>query len=146
MSPSPEHESLSRMFHTLLTGYAEERGLDLRAFGAWTVKGLDRGAEADESYVLGERTRAVPDLVVEIVWTSELGAKLEVWRGLGVGEAWVWEAGRVTVHVLRGDHYETSTRSALLPDLDLDLVARLVPRKDQIAALKELRAALREPR
>lgn len=145
MSPSPEHESMSRMFDKLLTAYAEELGIDLRAFGSWTVKGIDRGAEADESYVVGDRPRAVPDLVIEVVWTSKLEDKLEVWRGLAVPEAWVWQDGRIAVHVLRGQSYELSERSELLPGLDLALLARLVPRRDQIAAVRELRATLRAP-
>ncbi|MDQ3038003.1 MAG: Uma2 family endonuclease [Myxococcota bacterium] len=143
MSPSPEHESMSRMIDKLLTAYAEERGLDLRAYGSWTVRGADRGAEADECYTLGESARSVPDLAIEVVWTSDVGAKLEVWRGLGVPEVWIWKDGRIAVHVLRDDRYEQHEQSALLADLDLALVARLVPRPDQIAAVRELRAALR---
>lgn len=144
MSPSKEHDSTSRMFDKLLTAYAEEVGLDLRAFGAWTLKGApERGAEADESYVLGEQPREVPQLVVEVVWGSELGGKLDVYRGLGVPEVWVWQRGQIEVHVLRRGRYELVTQSVLLPGLDLALVARLVTRADQIAAIRELRASLR---
>lgn len=142
MAPSLEHESMSRMFDKLLTAYAEARGIDLRAHGSWTVKGVDRGAEADECYVVGARPASRPDLAIEVVWTSEVGAKLEVWRGLGVPEVWVWRQGRITVHLLRDAAYVESDRSAAFPDLDLVLIARLVPRPDQIAALRELRDAL----
>lgn len=144
MSPSKEHDATSRMFHNLLTAYAEEVGIDLRAFGAWTLKRApERGAEADESYVVGPEARAIPHLVIEVVWGSELGGKLEVYRALGVPEVWVWQRGRIEVNVLRDTDYVIAAQSQLFPSLDLDLVARLVTRADQIAAIRELRAAVR---
>ncbi len=41
-------------------------------FGSWTLKdaSLRRGAEPDECYVLGGTSKGVPDLVLEVVWTS----------------------------------------------------------------------------
>ena len=127
MSPSKEHESISRMFHNLLTAYAEERTVDLRAFGAWTLKRApDRGAEADESYVIGAERRDVPHLVVEVVWGSDLGEKLEVYSGLGVPEVWVWQRGSVEVHVF-GLEVE-------LAGLDLGQIQDLVDELQQKAA------------
>lgn len=144
MSPSKEHETTSRMFTLLLGAYAEERGVDLRAAGSWTLKNApERGAEADESFVIGAEARDIPHLVIEIVWGAELGDKLEVYRGLGVPEVWIWRRDRILVHVLRGAEYESSDHSVLMPDLDLTLLARLVTRRDQIVAIRELRTALR---
>ncbi len=144
MSPSPEHDAISRMFDRLLTAFAEETGVELNAFGSWTLKREpERGVEADESYVVGPRTRDVPDLVIEVVWTVEIADKLDVYCALGVPEAWVWKGGGIEVHVLGERGYERAARSVLLPALDLDLAARLVTRTDQISAVREWRAAVR---
>jgi Uma2 family endonuclease len=145
MSPSAEHESVSRMFDRLLCAFAEELGIELNAFGSWTQKHPpDRGLEPDECFVVGARTRSVPDLAVEVVWTAGLGSKLDVYRGLGVPEVWVWDSGVIVVRVLRAGGYSEEPRSELLPALDLELLASFVTRTDQIAAIREFRAALRQ--
>jgi len=144
MSPSAEHEAVSRSFSRLLGAFAEERGIELNAYGAWTQKrGPERGLEPDECFVIGERTRAVPDLAIEVVWTAGIGSKLDVYRGLGLPEVWVWKAGQITVHVLEDGAYALRERSALLPGLDLELLARFVTRTDQISAIREYRATVR---
>ena len=144
MSPSAAHDSISRMFVRVLGVVAEEMGIDLNAFGSWTLKAEpERGLEPDESFVLGERSKPVPDLAIEVLWTSKIADKLEVYRGLRVPEVWCWEAGAIAVFVLRDDRYERVLRSALLPALDLELVARIVVRKDQRKAIQELRESLR---
>jgi hypothetical protein len=80
------------------------------------------------------------------VWTSGGLEKLDVYRGLGVREVWVWEEGKLAAHVLRGDRYVRAARSRLLPGIDLALLARLAARPDQPVAVRELRAALRKGR
>jgi Uma2 family endonuclease len=143
MSPSRQHEAISRMHSLLLAVYAEEKGIDLRAFGNWTLKlPEERGCEPDECFVMGGPESDVPDLAIEVVWTADLGNKLAVYAGLGVAEVWVWRKGRIEVLVLAASGYEPAPRSRLLPDLDLMLFARFVTRPDQIQAMKEYRAAL----
>jgi len=44
---------------------------------------------------------------------------LEVYRGLGVREVWVWKKGRLGAYLLRGERYVRAARSRLLPGLDL---------------------------
>ena len=94
MSPSINHELLKKTLARLLETYAEERGIELNGYGSWTVKsaGTKRGVEADECYVVGLRDAPpeIPDIAIEVVWTSGGIDKLEVYRGLGVPEVWFW--------------------------------------------------------
>jgi hypothetical protein len=61
-----------------------------------------------------------------------------------VPEVWRWRQGHIEVYALvEGARYEVRERSALLPDLDLDLVARFAVRTDQVRAVKEFRALVR---
>ena len=145
MSPSRGHEGIKSLLGRLVEAYAEERGLSLNAYGSWTIKERreERGAEPDECYVLGAEDALRPDLAIEVVWTSGGLDKLEIYRGLGVREVWFWHDGRIAVHALEGERYSTRARSALFPDLDLDLVAELAGRADQTQAVRALRARLR---
>ena len=90
-----------------MEAYADELGLDLEGIGSWTLKRkeLERGAEPDECYSLGP-VREVPDLVIEVIWTSGGLDTLEIYRQLGVREIWIWRKGEIEVHVLHGDRCE----------------------------------------
>jgi Uma2 family endonuclease len=147
MSPSINHEVVKKTIARLIEAYADERAIDLTGCGSWTVKNAfkERGLEPDECYVLGAANKEVPDLAIEVVWTSGGLNKLEIYRGLGVGEVWIWKRNAgITVYLLRGDHDEEASRSALLPELDLKLIDHLATSPNQSQAVRDLRKALRE--
>ena len=77
-----------------------------------------------------------------MILTDPILDKLDVYRGFGVREVWLFREGELAVYRLTGDDYERVERSALLPELDLAWVARLAIRLDQDEALRELRGAL----
>lgn len=151
MTPSIHHETLKTRLARLLEAWAEEAGIELVGLGSWTVKdeARERGAEADECYVLGtfgtEEEPDRPDLAIEVVWTSGGLDKLELWRELGVPEVWIWRHAALSLHALRGDRYEVIEASELLPGLDLELLMRFLEEPaGQTAAVRVYRAALRE--
>jgi Uma2 family endonuclease len=148
MSPSADHEGMKTTVARLLEAYAEEAGVSLNGYGSWTVRSAPRarGVEPDECYVVGTHRPAAPDLAIEVIWTSGGIEKLEVYRGLGVREVWLWREGKIAVHVLRGERYEPVSRSELFPVLDLRELAELAAGTDQTAAVRELRSRLRARR
>lgn len=148
MAPSRYHELDKKRLARLIETWADERGVILEGYGSWTVKRRDeeRGAEADESYVVGAHDRdaiEAPHIAVEVVWTSGGIDKLEVWRKLGVREVWIWQDGALSFHVLRGDRYEKNARSELLPELDPSLLVEPMSAPSQHEAVARLRDALR---
>jgi Uma2 family endonuclease len=147
MTPSKDHGRTKSFLGCLLEAYALERGVDLSPYGSWTVKSAPRqsGAEPDECYIVGaDQSRDRPDLAIEVVWTSGGIDKLEVYARLGVGEVWLLKAGRISVHVLRDGRYEFAARSALFPDLDLDLLCSFLDRPTALQAVRAFREALRK--
>jgi Uma2 family endonuclease len=148
MSTTREHERLKSAIGRLVEAYCLERDVDFSAYGSWTLKRqLKRaGAEADECYIFARHpeNQALPDLAIEVVWTSGGLDKLEIYRRLQVGEVWFWKQGSLQVHVL-GPHprgYVPRDRSVCLPDLDLALLCRLAQVEPMSDAIKQLRAAL----
>jgi Uma2 family endonuclease len=144
MSPSRDHEAIKKLLARLLEAYAEERDLELEGYGSMTMRSAPRGrgVEPDECYALGG-PKDHPDIAIEVIWTSGGLDKLEVYRGLGVREVWLWKDGRLSVHALRGDRYEGIARSELIPDLDLELLESFVGEQSQTRAVKSFRAILR---
>jgi Uma2 family endonuclease len=145
MSPSKDHERIKSYIGCLIEAYALARGIDLSPYGAWTLKSAPKesGAEPDECYIVGaDQEKEVPDLVIEVVWTAGGIDKLEIYRRLGVGEVWIWKEDRVEIHVRRGDRYERASRSRVLADLDLELLASFLDRPTALQAVRGFREAL----
>jgi len=149
MSPSTSHEDAKTISGRLLEVWAMERDLDLRGFGGATFRSeaMERGLEPDECYKLGKlEDDDVPDVAIEVIVSSGLVDKMAVYAGLGVAEVWEWRPGprAITVHRLVGGAYERGDRSALLPELDLALLASfVVPGENRTRLAKAYQAALR---
>lgn len=149
LSPASGNQRVKAVLARLVEAYAEERDLVLNGYGNATFKDRERrrGLEPDECYVLsadddGDPKR--PDLAIEVQHTAWKTDRMSVYAGLGVREVWRWRKGSIEVLAL-GDEgeYAARDRSALLPDLDLALVARFAERTDQVRAVKEFRALVR---
>jgi Uma2 family endonuclease len=106
-----------------------------------------RGLEPDQCFAIGDAVRpTVPDLAIEVIWTSGGIDKLEVYRKLGVREVWFWKAHRLEVYVLKGEQYRRARKSRLVPEVDLDLLVSFVDEPVMSRAKRGLRAAIRKRR
>jgi Uma2 family endonuclease len=146
MGPSFGHERSKKLISRLIDAYADALGIHLNGYGSWTLTGAPEGvgAESDECYVRGRVPNPpVPDLAIEVIWTSGGIDKLEIYAPLGVREVWFWEAGAFRLFELRGKAYTEVKKSRVLPELDLALVARVLgEHTDQLDAVRALRKAL----
>jgi Uma2 family endonuclease len=88
-----------------------------------------------------------PDIVLEVIHTNPILDKLEVYKGFGIPEVWLFKEGTFELYGLSGAGgeagYQRVDRSAFLPDLDFALLASYATREDQHVALRELRDTLR---
>jgi Uma2 family endonuclease len=147
MSPSKDHERIKGYLGRLIEAYALARDVRLSPYGSWTLKNAPGqvGLEPDECYIVGaDQGKAAPDLAVEVILTSGGLDKLEIYRRLGIREVWLWQVGRLEVHVLEDGRYGRVERSAIFPGLDLDLVAALLDQPTALDAVLALQARLRE--
>jgi Uma2 family endonuclease len=123
-----------------------DRGIEFIAVGSWTLKQEEKrsGAEPDECYILGDETRDVPNLAIEVEWTRQGIDKLEIYKNLGVEEVWFWRKGVIEVYVLTKGKFARTQRSRHLPDLDLELLASMLDREKTSQAVRDFRKALAE--
>jgi Uma2 family endonuclease len=146
MSPSIVHELHKKTIARLIELYAFLRDLPLIGYGSATFRreAKQRGAEPDECYCVGRQIAEgqFPDIVLEVIHTSPLLDKLDVYRGLAIAEVWLFQEDAFALHRLVGESYERIERSGFLPELDFTLLARLAVRPDQDEALRELRRLL----
>lgn len=145
MTNSRDHEALKTLLARLLEAWADENEIALEGYGStmFRKEARERGLEPDECYCVGVMGD-VPDIAIEVVVSSGLLDKLEVYRGLGVPEVWVFEGRSLTVHRLDDDTYRAESASRVLPGLDLARLASFV-RVDvsQSAAVRAYRSELR---
>jgi Uma2 family endonuclease len=146
MTISPEHEMIKKMIARLLEVYALEADVPLYSYGSATFRrrASAKGLEADESYCLDTR-KDIPDFAIEVVITSGTIDKMEIYQGLGVSEVWVWQSGIIVVQRLRADGsgYDEFPSSALLPNLDFQILASYVTPEDEPQALRSFRNIIR---
>jgi Uma2 family endonuclease len=144
MTVSSEHEDTKSTISILLEAYLREKGIRFYVRGGPTLgsEKLKAKKEPDDSYNL-QMKKAIPDLAIEVVFTSGGINKLEIYQRVGVPEVWFWEDGVLSIYYLR-EKYERVQRSVLLPELDIALLVKYVSYFDQYDAVTEFIKTLRE--
>ncbi len=144
MTTSPLHEELKSTIRMLLEAFFQTSRIRYHCIGSATFRKMSkqRGLEPDECYCLGQK-KEFPDLAIEVVLTSGLVDKLDIYRGLGVAEVWVWEAEQFRIYQLCESGYELRTASELLPSCDVQMLASYVKPEEQFDAVMAFREQLR---
>ena len=146
LMPGREHEVFKAIIAILLIIYFEENGIEFEPTGSMTQEheGV-ASAEADESYCIGV-SKPVPDLAIEVIFTSGGPSKLQRYQALGVPEVWFWEDGVFTLYCLSGNGYERRDRSQIpeLAKLDVELLTRcvLMGETSRLEAMREFRKGI----
>lgn len=145
MSTSPAHEKIKKTIAMLMEAYFQETRTRFVSIGSATFRkeAKQRGLEPDECYCIGEE-KEFPDIAIEVVLTSGNVDKLEIYKGLGVQEVWFWKNNQFSIYALREREYENVTRSELIPNLDLSLLAGYVKPNEQYDAVMEYRQVIRQ--
>jgi len=145
--PGFQHENFSEIIGYLVTTFLLSQGIAFVPSGSVTQEREGKAsAQADKSYCLGG-AKPIPDLSIEVIFTSGNANKLTRYQALGVSEVWFWQDGVLTLHHLRTNRYERIERSELpgLQQLDVDLLQRciLMAETDFSLAVQTFQAALR---
>lgn len=128
LMPGREHELFASIIGYLVTTFLTEKGIFFQPTRSMTQeKEGVVSAQADESYCI-ESVKTIPDLAIEVVFTSGGINKLERYKALGVLEVWFGEDGVLKLYHLQNGIYERIDRSQLpgLNDLDLVLLQRCI--------------------
>lgn len=128
LMPGEDHATFSHVIGYLISTFLIDRGIPFKPTGDKTQeKEGEASTQADQSYWIGS-PKPIPDLAIEVVFTSGNVSKLAKYKALGVTEVWFWEDGTLALYHLRENEYERIERSELpeLENLDLDLLKRCI--------------------
>ncbi|MEG4489106.1 Uma2 family endonuclease [Microcoleus sp. D2_18a_B4] len=149
LMPGEPHETIKKRIAGLLELYLLMAGFDFTPTGSMTLESETGKVkrEADESYKLAPGRR-LPDLAIEIVFSSGGIDKLEAYKRLKIPEVWFWEDGLLEVYHLRGEgdalHYEKVSSSEEVKGIDLDLLLRCINMVNHVDAVKTFQQALQK--
>jgi Uma2 family endonuclease len=131
MVTSSRHELVKTILARMVEVFSEEADVALIGLGntTWRNKVKRVGLEPDECYAVG-KIRKVPDLAIEVVYTSGGVTKLERYRRLGVREVWFWIDDKIEVYRLARRGYRKFPRSVVLRGIELDAIARRIVSAD----------------
>ncbi|MBE9044403.1 Uma2 family endonuclease [Pleurocapsales cyanobacterium LEGE 10410] len=146
MSPSRNHEIIKDFVYLLIVAYCDAIELDYYPLGSTTLKQKDKsvGKEPDTSFCFNN-LKQIPDLAVEVIFSSGSVEDLEKYQKLGVKEVWFWINNQLEIYVLVGDSYQKQNKSDNLANLDVKLLNKYInqvltgnPRILKKAFLKEI--------
>ena len=147
--PGEPHETVKKRIAALLELYLLMAGFDFTPTGSMTLESETVAVkrEADESYKLAP-SRMLPDLAIEVVFSSGGINKLDAYKRLKIKEVWFWEDGVLEVYHLRGEantlHYEKVSSSEEVKGIDLDLLLRCINMVNHVEAIKTFQQALQK--
>ncbi|MDJ0680206.1 MAG: Uma2 family endonuclease [Xenococcaceae cyanobacterium MO_167.B52] len=145
VSPSRNHELDKENIGRLLEAYLEENRIRFWGLGSTTFRNKDQqaGKEPDKCYCI-VTDKEIPDLAIEVVYTSGGVDTPEIYQRLGVKEVWLWQNKHLKVYCLqKNNQYQQETRSQLLPELDLALLMEYITMSDPLEAIMEWRKKIR---
>lgn len=117
MSPSINHEKISQILPILIAAYCRQFKLIYFPRGSSTLKKKPLvGKEPDVSYAFGI-DKDIPDLAIEVIFSSGGIEDLEKYRILGVLEVWFWQDNELTFYRLVDAGYQEVEVSVCLPKL-----------------------------
>jgi Uma2 family endonuclease len=126
LMPGRPHEIFSHIIGYLLSCFLAHQGILFSALGSANQEAEGTAAsQPDQSYCIGS-VKPIPDLSIEVVFTSGGIDKLQRYQAIGVPEVWFWEDGTLRLYHLRDNGYESIEQSELegLKTLDLSILKR----------------------
>lgn len=117
VSPSKKHERIAEVIGDLVKAYCRKHNLLYFPMGSTTLKNPPLvGKEPDVSFAF-ETDKDIPDLAIEVIFSSGGIADLEKYQILGVKEVWFWKNNQITFYYLKGDRYYEIATSKCLSNL-----------------------------
>ena len=102
VSPSRSHEKIAEIINGLVKTYCRKFNVSYFPLGSMTLKNPPlAGKEPDHSFAFGE-DKSLPDLAIEVTFSSGGLADLQKYQLLGIKEVWFWAKNEITFYNLQG--------------------------------------------
>jgi Uma2 family endonuclease len=143
VSPSPNHETIAEVINYLVVAYCRKYNLLYFPMRSTTLKKPPlAGKEPDVNFAFGTK-KSLPDLAIEVVYSSGGIADLEKYKYLEIKEVWFWRTSdvrfphvpdmsvqneQIRFYKLVDSDYIEIQMSDCLPKLSSDFLIRFINR------------------
>ncbi|MBW4537001.1 MAG: Uma2 family endonuclease [Pleurocapsa minor HA4230-MV1] len=144
VSPSRNHERIAEIINGLIKTYCRKYNLIYFPMGSTTIKNSPlAGKEPDRSFAF-KIDKSIPDLAIEVTYTSGSIADLEKYQSLGVKEVWFWrmetlpfrelvphsrwQDNKIAFYQLVDSEYLETQNSICLPEISSNFLITFVNR------------------
>lgn len=128
VSPSLNHEKIAEVINGLVKAYCRKYNLLYFPMGSTTLKNpFTVGKEPDHSFGL-EVEKKIPDLAIEVVFSSGSVRDLEKYKYLRVSEVWIWQNEEIKFYQLVDSQYVEIEVSSCLPKLSSEFLIEFINR------------------
>ncbi|MEY4518613.1 MAG: hypothetical protein RLZZ499_1212 [Cyanobacteriota bacterium] len=128
VSPSLNHEKIAEMINGLVKAYCRKYSLLYFPMGSATLKNpFTAGKEPDHSFSF-EIEKKIPDLAIEVVFSSGSIRDLPKYKYLGVSEVWFWQNEEIKFYQLVDSQYVEIEVSSCLPKLSSAFLIEFINR------------------
>ncbi|MGK7935593.1 MAG: Uma2 family endonuclease [Xenococcaceae cyanobacterium] len=127
MSPSQNHEIIKDFIFLLVITYCDFLDLDYYPTGSTTFKDQNQqvGKEPDASFCFNS-LKKVPDLAIEVIFSSGGTNDLRKYQKLAVKEVWFWIENKLEIYVLVDGIYQKRSYSFNLAKLEDKLLTKYI--------------------
>ena len=127
MSPSRNHEVIKDFIFLLVVAYCDAFDLDYYPTGSTTYRDITRqvGKEPDSSFCFNT-LKQVPDLAIEVVFSSGSTDELKKYQKLEVKEVWFWLDNELEIYVLIDGIYQRQQYSFSLLKIEDKLLTKYI--------------------
>ena len=128
MLPGKNHELVKELIGNLIVAFCDEKEIDYIPFGSTTLRNRNKqvGKEPDISYAI-EENKEIPDIAVEVNYSSGGIDDLAIYLAIGVKEVWIWDKdNNLYFYVLENNQYIKVQESVVLKPLKSETVQKYV--------------------
>ena len=117
VSPSKNHERIAQIIAILVSAYCRKYNLPYFPMGSTRLEQKPlAGKEPDVSFAFNT-DKDIPDLAIEVIFSSGSLDDLDKYQAIGVQEVWFWRNNKITFYQLQTEGYKEISNSKLLPNL-----------------------------
>jgi Uma2 family endonuclease len=122
VSPSKNHERIAQTIAILVSAYCRKFNLPYFPMGSTRLQKKPlAGKEPDVSFAFNT-DKDIPDLAIEVIFSSGGTDDLNKYQAIGVKEVWFWRNNKITFYQLQSEGYKEIRNSQLLPNLTSEVL------------------------
>ena len=126
VSPSKNHERIAQTIAILVFTYCRKYNLPYFPLGSTRLQNKPlAGKEPDVSFAFNT-DKDIPDLAVEVIFSSGSFDDLDKYQAIGVNEVWFWKNNQITFYQLQTQGYIEIYTSKFLPNLSSKILENFV--------------------